>query len=71
MVHLYKSLKLFAIIVDPKGSCMSKSNRVKKALDLSEKHAESFRSFRTAVLKKSYAENTCGGVCFQCDFVKK
>ena len=55
MVYLYKSVKHFATIVDPKDSCISKSNiQGKKRVDLSESmlkvsETKSFRNFRVAV----------------------
>ena len=50
MVYLYKSVKHFATIVDPKDSCISKSNiQGKKRARLIWKYAQSFRNFRVAV----------------------
>ena len=54
-------------------ACPNPTFRVKKALDLSEKYAESLRSFSITVMKKkkNHSENTYVGVCLQSDFTKK
>ena len=53
-------------------ACPNPTFRVKKALDLSEKYAESLRSFSITVMKKKkHSENTYVGVCLQSDFTKK